>query len=283
MKSEERHELKTNELGKLGIQAGRFIEAHLNQILLGLVVVLLGVAAWIWWERTRAAGSEGWSQLLVATSPDNYADVADRFAGTNAGAWARLVEAESHLHNGVRLMFTDRDAAVRDLEDAADKFEGLLRNRNNAPAAVRERALFGLARAREALSDGNTGPAIEAYERLLQEFPESVYARRATQRVEALKTGGSQEFYAWFHQQQPKPRDVSPPDDGLPPDHPPIPGQSPADMPTFPEIPDGLQFDAPADEDAPPAPSDQLPRLPVDDAAPPDDPADDADDADGDT
>jgi hypothetical protein len=88
---------------------------------------------------------------------------------------------------------------------------------------VMERALFGLARAKEALPDKNLGPskvddaAIETYQRLLTEFPISIYKDFAESRIAALKTGTAQDFYAWFEQQNPKPADREMPKDLIPP------------------------------------------------------------------
>ena len=46
-----------------------------------------------------------------------------------------------------------------------------------------ERALFGLARSEETLSTGDLESAIDAYQKLLDEFPDSVYQESATKRI----------------------------------------------------------------------------------------------------
>ena len=227
MKSEHRHELKTNELGKLAGQMAPFFETYGNRLLTGLVAVSVVAAAVIYWQRTsRGAAEAGWTMLSAANSPDKYAEVADKFPGTVVGAWARLSEAESRLESGVQLSFTDRSASVSDLNAAKKSFETLL-EQPKLPPAVRERGLFGLARTLESLSDGDTQAAIKAYERLLKEFPETDYRQIAERQIAILKTGRGQEFYAWFYKQNPKPPDRGRPRDGgptgaLPPGHPPL-------------------------------------------------------------
>jgi hypothetical protein len=80
---------------------------------------------------------------------------------------------------------------------------------------VRERALFGLARAEESLSDGTTQAAQKVYQRLLERFPDSFFKDKAERRLRELSSGGSAEFYQWFAKfDRPKPKDQQPRDTG---------------------------------------------------------------------
>ena len=74
--------------------------------------------------------------------------------------------------------------------------------------------MLGLARVLEANSDGDTQPAIEAYERLTKEFPDSIYKSTVDAKVAELKTSSVQDFYRWFHEQKPKPAALPAPADG---------------------------------------------------------------------
>jgi hypothetical protein len=67
-----------------------------------------------------------------------------------------------------------------------------------APQEIRERALIGLARTLESMSDGSEDDAIKAYETFVKEFPKSEYQADAQSRIGILKSGHGQEFYAWF-------------------------------------------------------------------------------------
>jgi len=130
-----------------------------------------------------------------------------------------LQEAESELYTGVQMMFTNRDAGNSELKKARENFDKLIADRSTPQDAL-ERARFGLARCLEALPpDKNSppskinDPAIEAYERLLKEFPDTVYKPVAESRIAALRTATAQDFYAWFEAQNPKPADREMPKD----------------------------------------------------------------------
>ncbi len=212
MKSEHRHELAENDLSKL---FGRWIEkfdANSNTILTGVIVVALMAAGLIYWTRTsNFQRANGWTQLAASTNPEDYANVADAFSGTPVAAWARLRAANGFLHEGIRSSLSDRPASNDRLEEAREAFASLTASGN--PPAVREQALHGLAVTLEATSDGDTQPAITAYQKLLDEFPETRFKDWATDRIDALKAGNAQEFYAWFHAQNPKPADMPLPQD----------------------------------------------------------------------
>ena len=135
MKSEHRHELKTNELERIASDWGhaseRYLHEHTNQLIAGavaLVVLIIGVIYW----RTSAGSydSQGWRALSDAQSTADYGTVADKYAGTKVAPWARLQEGENELSSGVRLLFTDRDAGRSDLKKAEENFEKLINDKS---------------------------------------------------------------------------------------------------------------------------------------------------------
>jgi hypothetical protein len=214
MKSEHRHELKTNELGQLAQRMMPFLEKNGTRILVIFSAVAFVSAITIYWVRSsRATTYVGWARVAAARSAEDFANVADDFPGSKVAAWARLNEAERHLQNGIRLMFTDRAAGVSDLSQARSTLEELLAERG-IPDQVREGARFRLARCLESEIGENTDAAIDAYEQLLQEYPESMYKESAETRVAALRTQEAKNFYAWFQKQNPKPPDIEKPNDG---------------------------------------------------------------------
>ncbi|QDU41152.1 hypothetical protein Mal4_55170 [Maioricimonas rarisocia] len=218
MKSEHRHELAENDLEKLLNRGLERIEPYSNHILIGFLVVTVVVAGAIVTMRTAGASRErGWAQMAACRAADDFAEVADEFDGSVVGAWARLRAADGWLRQGVELSLTDRAASTERLEQADAAYDKLLKS-SVAPEEVREQALYGLALTREANSDGDTGPAIKAYEQLLEEFPQTRFQTWAENRIEELGTGRVQQFYAWFHDAQPKPQDRPLPQDfsGLP-------------------------------------------------------------------
>ncbi len=226
MKSEHRHELKTNELERIASELGHTAEhyVHDNWMLLAaaVVAILIGAGGVVYWRSSSgSAGQQGWREFASASKAADYGNVADKYSGSVAAAWSRLLEGEMELNSGIRSSFTDRSAGRSDLQKAQENFEKLIADKAT-PSDVIERALFGLARAKEALPPKDLSPskindgAIETYQRLVTEFPISVYKDYAEARIAALKTGTAQDFYAWFEQQNPKPADREMPKDSDP-------------------------------------------------------------------
>ena len=212
MKSEERHRLQANELQQVVKTTGSLLERHATTIVAVVCGVMLVAAASIWWMRqSTATSSAAWTLLENAQSVDDFGSIAEKYKNTPAGDWAKLRESEANLRSGSDVLFTDRDLANTDLKRAREGFEQLMASASTDPA-VRERAVWGLARCLESTSDGDTTKATEAYQRLLNDFPETIYKPFAEDRISALKTGGTKEFYAWFSKQNPKPADIRPKD-----------------------------------------------------------------------
>ena len=237
MKSEHRHELQQHDLAKIfESKVGPFFEANGAKILIGLVVVVVLIIGFSMWTNSSSqAVAEGWTQLASCQTTEEFANVAERFSGSDVGMWARLNEADGHLRAGIPLMFSDRKGGEDELAQAKDAY-GKLLEAGGVPAQIRERALFGMARCLEATSAGDTAEAVQAYQRLLSEFPASVYRKKAEDQVEALQTGSVQDFYAWFEKQDPKPADLETPRDGAA-------GASPMNFPiTLPQVPEALQL-----------------------------------------
>ena len=212
MKSEERHRLQVNELGRVVQSTGSLLERYATTIVAVACGVMLVAAAAIWWTRQSiSTSSAAWTLLENAQSVDDFGSIAEKYKNTPPGDWARLRESEANLRSGGDVLFSDRDLANTDLKRAREGFEQLLLSAETGPI-IRERALWGLARCLESTSDGETTKAIEAYQRLLNDFPETIYKPFAEDRIAALKTGGTKEFYAWFSKQNPKPADIRPKD-----------------------------------------------------------------------
>lgn len=255
MKSEERHELAENDLGKMierwRLSYADLIEVHGNRILLWAAALVLLLVALIFYYRTAGLASrEGWAALSEASSPEDLATVAEAYRGSAVGQWAQLRMGEAYLKNGVQLLFTDREAAPADLQEARTAFEDLV-DRPQVSSRIKERAMFGLARTLESLAEDDLEPVKSAYERLLKEFPNTPYKTLVENRLTRLKQPDTQEFYAWFSQQKPKLEDRETPSDfnfpgleGLVPE-----GDSPG-MPTIPG--DDSPFDAPGSQPGPP-------------------------------
>ncbi len=215
MDNQQRHELQQNDLALLLQKLNRFLEKHGNRISIGICVATALLVGWILWQRNlKARDQVAWSQLSGASSPDDLEDVWKKNPDSAAAFWARLVEGEQRLTNGIQSMFLDVEAGRKELDQARKNFE-VLSEQGSAPRMVRERALFGLARAEESLSEGSTEEAKKAYQRLIERFPDSFFKAKAEQRLRELAAGGSAEFYQWFAKfDRPKPKDQQPRDTG---------------------------------------------------------------------
>lgn len=213
MDSQHRHELQQNELGKLTNKAVPFFEKHGWQVIavLGIVVAGLAIGAY-WFTESSATSSESWTQLdKVLHQPNasagDYAAIAEKHPGSAVAGWARLKEADDYLDSGLQAAFSNRDASQSDLKSAQEAYQKLAAGGPGILPEIRERALFGLARSQEALSDGNTDEVVKTYTRLLKEFPESIFTAIVNDRIKALESASSKDFYAWFKQQKLEPKD----------------------------------------------------------------------------
>jgi len=199
MKSEHRHELQTNELGKFTEKMGSFLEVHGNRLMIAICVVSLAASGVIYWVRSaRSTDAAAWrdlSQAMASNDAQNLKDVWNSHKGTAAGNWARVREGERWLSLGVQRLFDNLEAGTEDVKKASNAFRTVVDDRK-APPDARERALIGLGRALESLSEPTD--AVKAYKSLVSEFPNSIYKADAEQRIAVLEKGKGQEFYAWF-------------------------------------------------------------------------------------
>jgi hypothetical protein len=268
MKSEHRHALQTNDLSRFAIRIGHYFERYGTYFFWGVIAIVLAIAAFVYWNRTSAVAAQaGWTEFAAAVTSgtaEDFANVADKFRGTEVGNWARLSEAESYMQLALQLRFTDGEGGIRELERAEQSFETLVKS-TTISDAVRERALLGLGKSRESL--GKVDEAIEAYGELAgnPKFADSIFREIAAERKEVLQTGDAREFYAWFQRQKPKPEDRSGPRDGMPampPGHPPF--GSGLQTPELPDLPDSLRLPLTDDDGGLSLPGEtpQLPALP---------------------
>ncbi len=215
MDSVERHRLQENEIAKIAGQAVPFFERYGNQLAIGICVVSIAASAWIYFSRSSYVKQySAWMSLSSSGTPAEFADVADRFKGTSASEWARLREGDLRLTQGAEAMFTNREGALLDLKKAQEAYLALV-NGGTSDKAIRERALYGVARTKEFLSTGDLADAIKAYDQLLSEFPTSVFKPELEPHLAQLKTGSAQEFYAWFSKKDPKPAPPKKPADKI--------------------------------------------------------------------
>lgn len=199
MKTKRRHELETNQLADwLGAMMER-LRPRANLILTGAVILLIALlAASFLMRRSRSRSQAAWTALATAATPTELAAVSDDYPGTPAGNWAMLRSADVEFAMGMQQLLRNREQALVSLRAAERSYERLAAGSPESPL-VDERASMGLAKTLEAL--GEVERAKEAYQAVLDRFPNGLFATEAGKRIEDLKDPKIAEFYAWLEEQ----------------------------------------------------------------------------------
>ena len=249
------------QLAKLLKESKTFFERYGTTMIYGVAALMAIAAVIVYVQRRPAPTAEVSRDLLLATlstTAEDFQAVADQSPNSPIGILARLRQADRELEDAVSNLFTNREAAKENLENA-EKAYRQLEDRKDIIDSVRERVLVGLARVAECRCDGtdeSMNAAIAAWERILKAFPDSkTFKAVAESRIKRLASKDSHEFYAWFSAQNPKPGDdlLMPQDGG--------PGQVPS-MPLFPDL---HNFGLPASEA--PTPKVTTPEAPAENPA----------------
>jgi hypothetical protein len=209
MKTERRHELKTNQLAD---SLARWIEAVKPYSRAGLALVVAAVVLVFAWGYLSAQNTrrdaDGWQEYFEAFNSrdllDTLSETSERYAGTPAGQWSRLVLADIQLDDGTNRLFIEKKTAREELHQAAEKYESILIE-TRQPMQL-QRATFGLARAHETM--GMLDKAREEYRSIEKQWPDSPYVQVAQKRAKDLDQLGTKEFYDWFAKYEP-PRPMS--------------------------------------------------------------------------
>jgi hypothetical protein len=229
----------SNDLQRWLFEFRQTVDKNINKIIAGVVIATIAIVAYQVVTRSAAAKKAAeWSEYHACTSADDYTKVAEKFPGTTVEHWARLEAARRFIQTGVSQAQTNRVTSDENLNSGKTQLEKLL-NTPGTPDEVREHALSQLAVCLESLCDGNTQSVIEAYEKLIKDFPVSQYVPWAKSRIEFLKKPSTAEFYTWFRKTKPSPADRPKPQDVKLDDvpnikldgeslTPPVPGETPA-------------------------------------------------------
>ncbi|MFM1904249.1 MAG: hypothetical protein RLZZ440_2149 [Planctomycetota bacterium] len=191
-------ELHDNDLAVTSQAIFDRIRPHLSTLLLVAAVVFLGMAGWTLLRSQRVAEQRAaWDGFINAFAEGDAGaldTVMARFGGSPAAQWAAIVQADAALADGNRLLLTDPAQARKRLEAAVERYAAVNAERPSDLAA--QRAVFGLARARESL--GELEEAARGYQTLVAEYPESGYVAVAEERIAALSRPATREWYNWF-------------------------------------------------------------------------------------
>jgi hypothetical protein len=191
-------DLEDNDLATGTLALVDRIRPHLGTILLGVLGLFAALGAWTLITSQRTAQqAAGWDECLAALAEGDAGrleTVVTRYGGSPAAQWAEITLADTALADGNRLLTTDQAQGRRRLEEAVGRYTAVNAQRPAALAA--ERAIFGLARARESL--GELAEARRGYEALVAEHPESPFRGLAEERIAALGRESTARWYKWF-------------------------------------------------------------------------------------
>jgi hypothetical protein len=168
-------------------------------------------------RHSGAQNAEAWDQFYTALDSGNLSKlgaVADQHPNTPAAYWAAVVAADRHLSYGCDLLFASKATANDELRKAVQNYLMVLEQSRDT--ALRERATYGVARAREAL--GELDAASKLYQQMAADWPDGAYAAAAANRLADLQKPATKAMYDRFAKFDPKPAFL---------DEPGTPGQRP--------------------------------------------------------
>lgn len=212
MRRERRHELQHNELADWISGWLERLAPHARLIAAVAVLgVLVAVLVYVLNNRSREYREQAWSALFQAMDAGTTTDleaVAESYGGSEPAAWARLMAADIHLSNGCQQITVNKADAAQELRQALDGYLAL-RETNRNPE-VQARALWGLARAYEAMAatregQGQLDKAVAAYTDLAEQWPDSPFAEQAARRAAQLQRRDTRQFLDFLAAYEPAP------------------------------------------------------------------------------
>jgi tetratricopeptide (TPR) repeat protein len=205
MKTERRHELQTNILADWIGRHLQQTQGHGKTILAVILLVVAGSIVAAILAKDRAAQSQAsWNQFFVAfgqRDPEALEFMAKQNAGTTAGVWAQLAEADLKLAQGIGDLYRNRNNAKANLEEAEQNYLAVAQPTTDQ--LLRARAWFGLGQVYESTSQ--LDKAKEYYGKLASSAPDSALGKEAARRAETLSDPETVKWYNWFANQTPQP------------------------------------------------------------------------------
>lgn len=198
------------QLARILKESKPWLERYGTTVIYGLAAILAVAAVVVYIGRQPPATAVESEKLLLAKSAEDFRDLADSTPDSPIGISARLKEGEMQLSSAMGNLYSNRKVGLEEL-DSAEKVFKKLEERKDLNDETRLRVLVGLARVIEARCNGNdetVKASIDAWDRILKEFPDSkMFNKVAEDRKKKLNEETTKSFYAWFQQQDPKPGD----------------------------------------------------------------------------
>ncbi len=156
-----------------------------------LAVVLIAVV-WNLTSGRSSSDAEVWSKLDTAKTTADRVEVAKSNPGSSAATWAKLQAATEYLNQALADLPNNRDVALPTSRKALDLFEDVARE---APADSPQARVAALGKARVLEMRNELPKAIEQYELVAKDWPDSPEAAEARRYAEALKDPQAAAFY----------------------------------------------------------------------------------------
>ena len=195
-------ELGDNDLADATLAIVDRVRPYFGTILAGLAVALAAFVAFAMVSsQSEVTRQQSWDACLAAMSTgdvESFTEVVRRYPGTDAARWAELMMADAAAAQGSELLFVDRSRAEGRLQAAVEAYSALMADKPKG--LLGERAIFGLAKARESL--GQLAEAQRGYEAVAAEFPTDTLAQVAAGRAAELNRESTRQWYDWFGAQK---------------------------------------------------------------------------------
>lgn len=210
MKSEERHKLHQNMLAQLIADTAVKIKPYQNAILGGVILALVVVIVWMYISTESASqASTAWTTFTQAFDQGNAAaleKMADDNKNSTAAPAANLAAADIQLLQGCNNLFTNKSTANQQLSKACELYQKV-REETSSPILLSQ-ATLGLAKARE--SQGKLETAVKLYTEVKTNWPNTVYAKMASQRLNDVNKPSTKNVYDQLAKYEPKPAFTAP-------------------------------------------------------------------------
>jgi hypothetical protein len=172
-------------------------------ILVGGSVAAVVTVAWLvsWLFSAPSQVGQGWQEMILASSTEDFQRLAETQAETAVGPWAALQVATARYRDAFNRLPADRDSAGPILEQALEGFREVEREAKDNPM-IRRLAMVGIARSLE--TQDQLPEAIAAYQAVAKEWPDSLDGKSAAKRAAQLKDPEVIAFYRKFETYKPK-------------------------------------------------------------------------------
>lgn len=170
--------------------------------------------------------ARAWSEVMLASTPEDLQKVAETAGSTPAGGWAGLMAAAARYRDGLARLPAEREAAAPILSQALEGFRAVAEGAKDDDT-LRRLATVGIARTYETRDE--LSEAISSYEKIAKTWPETEDGKESAARAKLLQEPSAVAFYKQFSEYKPKsaastlgPRGANRLD--LPPGHPDLDG-----------------------------------------------------------